>query len=204
MLYKNYFLMALAGFLLWTAGCKPKEKISQSNQVKAGANVVYSAPGKLQFEAKSNIYQALAEFRDWKFTELKFANKDNLNGLVAKLEINMNSVFEKTIRLTQDLKTASYLDVKQYPKTTIKVYEVKAINDSMYVAKIDIKIRDKKVSKYFEFVVTQVQPFYRVKGQVVIQRETFGVGLTMDTIESEVKVIFDTELKFLPVENKTK
>jgi polyisoprenoid-binding protein YceI len=192
---KNQIFSTLAGFLLLCASCKPKEQASKSNAVKAGPNVTYSAPGKLQFEAKSNLYEALAEFRDWKFTEIKFANKENLNGLLAKLEINMNSVFEKTIRLTQDLKNPDYFDVKKYPKAYIKIYEVKATNDSIYAAKMDIKLKDKKMTKPFEFTVIQTSPNYKVKGQVTLLRETFEVGMTMSSIESEVKVMFETELK---------
>jgi len=195
MFYQNHFLAILAGFLLIAASCKPKEKIDKSQPVKAAPNVTYSAPGKLQFEAKSNLYEALAEFRDWKFTEIKFANKENLNGLTAKLSINTNSVFEKTIRLTQDLKTPDYFDVKKYPQANIKIYEVKSLNDSLYSGKMEIKIKNKKLEKPFEFLVIQTQPNYKVKGQVILQRETFEIGMSMPSIESQVKVIFETELK---------
>jgi polyisoprenoid-binding protein YceI len=189
--------------LLLLIGCKPSKNTVKDDKIKAKANVVYSAPGKLQFAAKSNLYSALAEFRDWKFTALKFANPDNLNGLVAKIEINMNSVFEKTIRLTQDLKTKSYLDATQYPVSNIKIYGVKLEKDSLYTAKMDIKIKGKKETKLFNFTLTQSSPVYKVKGEVLLLREVFDIGMGMNTIESEVKVFFDTELQ-LPIEEKTK
>jgi polyisoprenoid-binding protein YceI len=106
---------------------------------------------------------------------------------------------ERTIRVSNDLKTEPYFDSKSYPKATAKILEVKKIEgqDKKYVAKIELKIKKYKkvVDSEFE-LLNDTQP-YQIKGEINVLKEDFQVGMgnNMGTIKSEVKILYETELK---------
>ena len=155
-------------------------------------------PGLLQFSAESNLYKALGTFKQWQFTKISLPKTapDNLEGLTATLEIDMNSVSERTIRLSQDLKSPDYFDAKKHPKSTVKVLKVKKQQDGRYQAEMEIKLKKTKQVVVGDFEVTSTEPL-KVKGEVVLLRQDFKVGMgnNMESIQNEVKVLFDTELR---------
>lgn len=191
------FKMVLVGLFLNYTNVFATTLPAYAIGIETDTNVqLYKSPGTLQFAAESNLYKALATFRSWRFTKLNIpTNADStLTGLTATIEIDMSSVNEKTIRLTQDLKSEKYFNIKKYPKTTAKIYNVKSIGDNKYIASIDLKLKGKTSTYMTEFEVTQSNP-YRVKGDAVILRETYQIGMDMPSIQSEVRVLYDTELR---------
>jgi hypothetical protein len=69
--------------------------------------------------------------------------------------------------------------------------------DKKYVAKIELKIKKYKkvVDSEFE-LLNDTQP-YQIKGEINVLKEDFQVGMgnNMGTIKSEVKILYETELK---------
>lgn len=194
--YQLFTILFIGGFLNNTNVFAIESPIQWAT-VETDTNVkLYKSPGTLQFAAESNLYKALATFRSWRFTKLHIPNNadSTLTGLTATIEIDMSSVNEKTIRLTQDLKSEKYFNIKKYPKTTAKIYNVKHIGNNKYTADIDLKLKGKNSTYMTEFEVVQSSP-YRVKGHALILRETYQIGMDMPSIQSEVRVLYDTELK---------
>ena len=157
-------------------------------------------PGTLTFIAESNLYKARATFQEWEFTKLKFPKEGGLVGLTGNIEVMTNSVSERTIRVSNDLKTGPYLDTKKYPKALGKILNVKAgLNENQYDAEVEIRIKKYKKIVPTSFEVLSENP-YRIKGRMTVYKEDFQVGMgdEMGTIKSEVIIEYETELRLSP------
>lgn len=152
-------------------------------------------PGLLQFEAESKTYKALGGFHRWHFTELNFPkNMENgLDGLTATIEIDMASVYERTIRLTNDLRSKKYLDSKGHPRAYLKVFDVESIGDNQYVCKMTLEMKEYKKTFSSEFKVTDSGPIH-VKGTADVLRTDFNIQEGDLGIPNRIHVIYDTDL----------
>lgn len=151
-------------------------------------------PGTLQFQARSPLYQALATFRDWKFSKLRIPNEKDLEGMEAQVVVDMRSVYEKTIRLTKDLESEKIFHVEKYPSSTAAVSNVKQKSDGDYTADVTIKIRDIEHTYPATFEVVDKKP-WRIKGSIEVPREDYRLGEAWPNVRNEVYVKFDTKLQ---------
>lgn len=150
--------------------------------------------GTLGFNAESPLYKADANFRKWVFAKLSIPNNDILE-LKATILVDINSVYEQTIRLTQDLKTELYLDGKNYPLATAVISDVVLVEGDNYKATVELSL--KKVTKKLEatFVLSKENGKFHVKGEIQLMRKDFDVGNDeMKSIKNEVLIYFDTDL----------
>lgn len=153
------------------------------------------APGILGFNAESPLYKADANFRKWVFGKLSIPNGDILQ-LRATVYVDINSVYEQTIRLTRDLKTELYLDATNFPTATATIYDVKHIEGNNYKAKVELSLRKTKKELEATFVLSKENGKLHVNGEIQVNRKDFDVGNDeMKSIKEEVRIYFDTDLK---------
>lgn len=152
-------------------------------------------PGTLKFLANSTIYAAEATFREWQFTKLDLPTS-GITGMTARIEILINSVYERTIRLTSDLKKESYLNGVEFPKAYVDITNVNPLGGSDYMAEMKLTIKDITKTIKSKFTLLNDAPPYKVKGEVVLNRQDFGVAMKMGKeVKDKVVVQFETELK---------
>lgn len=182
---KIFYLILLTG--LW--GC------ASTGNLKDPSKWSETATGTLGFKAESPLYKADAIFRKWIFAKLNIPNND-ITQLSAILYIDINSVYERTIRLTQDLKTEKYLDGVNYPLATVEISNVKKIENDQYSADLQLSLKEATKKITTNFVLSKNGDTYHVKGQADLMRQDFDVGNDkMKSIKNEVIVYYDTDLK---------
>jgi len=169
---------------------------TKNTTTKADENVLrIKPPGTLKFLANSTIYAAEATFREWEFTKLNLPTS-GIKGMTATIEIHINSVYERTIRLTSDLKKEDYLNGVNFPKAYVEIKNVSPLGGNKYIANMDLKIKDITKSVKSEFVLLNDAPPYKVKGEVILNRQEFDIAKKMGKeVKDKVVVQFETELK---------
>lgn len=185
---KIRFLMMTLVLATAFTSCFKTQKVADLEDVE------YTPPGELVFKANSKLYKAQGTFREWRFTEVKSA--DNLEELEALIEINMRTVFEKTIRLTKDLESDKFFDIENYPTSEVRIFNVRRLNPNEDRYKADVELTLKEQTEAYEttFEVTQREPLH-VKGYVTVLREAYGLGEEWKSVENEVVVEYDTDVK---------
>lgn len=187
---KNYlYLIVLSFALVSFSGCASTTNLTDPSKWPE------KSIGTLGFKAESPLYKADAIFRKWIFGKISIPNDDILQ-LSASLYIDINSVYERTIRLTNDLKTEKYLDGINYPIATVKISNVQNIEDDKYIADLELSLKEITKVVTANFVLSKEGGTYHVKGQADLMRKDFEVGNDkMKSIKNEVIVYFDTDLK---------
>jgi len=151
--------------------------------------------GVLGFKAESPLYKADATFRNWVFGKVSIPNGD-ITKLSATVYVEINSVYERTIRLTKDLKTTAYLDAENHPIAKATIFDVKLIEGNRYSAKVELDLKGKTQELATTFEMTKSGATPHVKGEILIMRQDFNVGTDkMKSIKNEVIVYYDTDLK---------
>lgn len=183
---KKYVLLSLS-FLFFLSSCGGTDT-TESVELKG------DRPGTLQFQARSPLYQALATFRNWKFTKLEIPNDNSLEGMKGRVVVDMQSVYEKTIRLTKDLESEKIFYVEKYPSSTATFSNVKKKSDKEYTADVTIKIREIENTYSANFEVIDKKPWH-IKGSIEVPREDYRLGEAWPNVRNEVYINFDTELR---------
>lgn len=183
-------------FLLQACGTTSgSTKGNSSLNLKDPTNWPEKTTDKLGFKAESPLYKADGTFRKWVFGKINMPS-DDITRLNAVVYIDINSVYERTIRLTQDLKTEQYLDGTNYPIAKATIRDVSLIEGDRYKAKVDLELKGTTQELETEFVLTKNGNTPHVKGDMVIARQDFKVGTDkMKSIKNEVIVYYDTDLK---------
>lgn len=183
---KKYVLLSLSALFLLSScgGTDTTESIELTGET----------PGTLQFKARSPLYQALATFRNWKFTDLNIPQKESLEGMKAKVVVDMQSVYEKTIRLTKDLESEKIFYVEKYPSSIATISNVKKKSEKEYTADVKIKIREIENTYPVEFEVVDKNPWH-VVGTIEVPREDYRLGEAWPNVRNEVYITFDTKLR---------
>ena len=121
----SILFFSLIFIMLSSSGCT-----TLKDTKKSATKTLMVPPGLLQFEAESLSYKAMGGFHRWHFTKLDIPNakKDDLEGVTATIEIDMASVYERTIRLTNDLKSEKYLDCTGHPRAFVEVFDVRKLS----------------------------------------------------------------------------
>ncbi|MCP4441546.1 MAG: YceI family protein [Aureispira sp.] len=186
-----FYLIICAPTLTLFSGCSNTLGIGSTNPSKWPEKAV----GTLGFKAESPLYKANAVFRKWIFAKLSIPG-DDITKLTATLYIDINSVYERTIRLTNDLKTEKYLDGVNYPIATVEISNVQNIDNDDYIADLKITIKEFTKKATTNFKLSKNGGTYHVKGQADLLRKEFDVGNDkMKSIKNEVVVYYDTDLK---------
>ncbi len=154
-------------------------------------------PGLLQFEAESKTYKALGGFHRWHFKELNFPKniENGLKGLTATIEIDIGSVYERTIRLTNDLRSKKYLDSKGHPRAYVKIFDVEPVEVAKehYTCQMTLEMKGYKKTFPSNFKVTDKGPIH-VKGTADVLRNDFNIQEGDLGIPNRIHVIYDTDL----------
>lgn len=188
------FSFSLLLFFFIGNGCTTLKETKKS---KSEAKELLVPPGLLQFEAESKTYKAMGGFHRWQFTKLEIPkSKDyNLEGLTATIEIDMASVFERTIRLTNDLKSEKYLDTKGHPRAFVEIFDVRKLTDDMYLCQMTLSMKGYSKTFYSEFSVTSKDPFH-VTGYADVMRTDFNIQEGELGIPNDIHIVYDTDLAF--------
>lgn len=151
--------------------------------------------GTLGFKAESPLYKANATFRNWVFGKVNIPNGD-MTKLSVVAYVDISSVYERTIRLTKDLKTEAYLDAENHPIAKATIFDVQLIEGNRYKAKIELDLKGETQELDTEFEMTKNGNVPHVKGEALVMRQDFNVGTDkMKSIKNEVIVYYDTDLK---------
>jgi len=134
--------------------------------------------------------------------EVKSATFDpaNLEGATAELELDLTTIKSNDPKRDGHLATPDYLDTGKFGKATVKISEVKKVDDDTFNAKADVAFRDQTKSFPVTFdVVEKTADSVRVKGTHEFSRLDFGVGKepdgTNEKVAKNVKVELQLTLK---------
>lgn len=147
----------------------------------------------ITFTATQNNSPVTGEFKDIS-GEINFdSNQLSLSNV--NIVIDMNSVTTSYAEIATTLKTAEWFDVKTFPKATFKATSFNKLGENSYQATGLLTLRDKSSTITLPFELKQITPLTtEAKGQVEIQRSTFGIGrgewASTDNIKDEVKITF--------------
>ncbi|MGE3319575.1 MAG: YceI family protein [Candidatus Berkiella sp.] len=127
-------------------------------------------------------------------------SKDDLKHSKVNIVVEMDSVHAGFQELVSTLKTADWLDVAKFKEATFTSDDITNVKGDTYLAKGQLKIRDKKVPIQVTFDIKDTpKGNMQVQGETEIKRTEFGVGqgdwAGTDEVKDEVKVNFNLELK---------
>lgn len=198
---KAFILSALSVVFLLAGSCR----VAKESKSSKTANVLMVPPGLLQFEAEALSYKATGGFHRWQFTKLNFPKNQNesLEGLTATVEVDISSVYERTIRLTNDLKSPKYLDAESHPRAFIQIFEVKKIEGDKYVCKMTMSLKGFSKTFYSEFDVVNKEPFH-VRGSADVMRSDYKIEEGECPIPNDIHIIYDTDLSLTEPETISK
>lgn len=161
--------------------------------VFAALPAIGEAPGKLEFKAHNQIYDAHGKFETWSFTEVDIPGGDLTQGTVV-MEVDLASVWEKASALADHLRTADFFDVSKYTTATVKLHSAKKTGENTYegVATVTLHGHTNDVPVAFEVVGTDP---LTVKGSATLDRTAFGIGQPYDS-SNEKSIVEDVEIFF--------
>lgn len=197
------FMFLLMLFCLGLVACKSTQPNTKSEKPvinksdnKSEVIVGTETPGSLKFFAKNNRYAAEGSFEKWHFTKVAVPNQrgEDLTGMTASILIETASVTEKAEGLQKHLMQNDFLDVEKYPEATVEIKEVTKVEGNKYKGMAVVKIKTFSAEYPVDFEFTKDKHFH-VKGEIVLLRKVFELGVGNENIENEVKVTFDTDLK---------
>jgi polyisoprenoid-binding protein YceI len=124
----------------------------------------------------------------------------NLENGTAELELELTTIKSNDPKRDGHLATPDYLDTGKFGKATVKISEVKKVDDDTFSAKADVSFRDQTKSFPIQFdVVEKMADGVRVKGQHEFSRLDFGVGKEPDgkneRVAKNVKIEMQLTLK---------
>jgi polyisoprenoid-binding protein YceI len=124
----------------------------------------------------------------------------NLENGTAELELDLTTIKSNDPKRDGHLATPDYLDTGKFGKATVKISEVKKVDDDTFSAKADVSFRDQTKSFPIQFdVVEKMADGVRVKGQHEFSRLDFGVGKEPDgkneRVAKNVKIEMQLTLK---------
>ncbi len=188
--YKSKFFLVL--LLLQFFSCSSNQGVSYTTDKETWPK---ETAGFLGFRAESPLYKADGQFRKWVFAKINVP-KDDILQLSAIIYVDIASVVERTIRLTEDLKTKDYLNVKDFPLATIVISKVQKIENNQYKAEAALTLKGQTELLETVFTLSQKKEVFHVKGELVLLRNNFKIGTDkLKSIKNEVIVYYDTDLK---------
>ena len=118
----------------------------------------------------------------------------------AEIEIDLTTIKSNDPKRDGHLATPDYLDTGKFGKATVKISEVKKVDDDTFSAKAEVAFRDQTKSFPVQFdVVEKLPDGVRVKGQHEFSRLDFGVGKEPDgkneRVAKNVKIEMQLTLK---------
>jgi polyisoprenoid-binding protein YceI len=124
----------------------------------------------------------------------------NLENGTAELELDLTTIKSNDPKRDGHLATPDYLDTGKFGKATVKISEVKKVDDDTFSAKADVSFRDQTKSFPVQFdVVEKTADGVRVKGTHEFSRLDFGVGKEPDgkneRVAKNVKIEMQLTLK---------
>jgi polyisoprenoid-binding protein YceI len=124
----------------------------------------------------------------------------NLENGTAELELDLTTIKSNDPKRDGHLATPDYLDTGKFGKATVKISEVKKVDDDTFSAKAEVSFRDQTKSFPIQFdVVEKMADGVRVKGQHEFSRLDFGVGKEPDgkneRVAKNVKIEMQLTLK---------
>ncbi len=164
-------------------------KTTSTDITKPGKTDILDTPGSITWEAANDRYSAEGTFKNWRMTDVKMVG-DDLNTLTAKLEIDLTSIWEKSPKLTDHLKADDYFGVEEHQLATIEVKRVfKGKEKHTAIMWLTMRGKEQKLTGNFE--VVSMKPM-RIKGETMVDRSVFGIGVDNTSVPNEIKVMFDT------------
>ena len=105
----------------------------------------------------------------------------NLEGATAELELDLTTIKSNDPKRDGHLATPDYLDTGKFAKATVKIADVKKVDDDTFSAQAEVSFRDQTKTFPVQFdVLATMADGVRVKGQHEFSRLDFGVGKVPD------------------------
>jgi polyisoprenoid-binding protein YceI len=140
----------------------------------------------ISFTATQNNAPVSGEFK--KFDGEIHFDSAQLSLSNVTIVVYMDSVSTSYPDIANTLKTAEWFDVKTFPKGVFKATSINKVGENAYQAKGTLSLRDKTANITLPFEITQVSATTSIaKGNLVIQRSTFGIGRGEWASTNEIK-----------------
>jgi polyisoprenoid-binding protein YceI len=147
----------------------------------------------ITFSATQNNSPVTGEFKTFS-GEINF-DTAQLSVSNVSIVVDIDSVTTSYPEIAKTLKSPPWFDAKTYPKGTFKATSFNKVGDNSYEAKGTLTLRNKSSMITLPFELNALSaPTAVAKGEVTIQRSTFGVGggewASTDNVKDEVKISF--------------
>jgi polyisoprenoid-binding protein YceI len=131
-------------------------------------------------------------FNKWAVTKASF-DPANLEGGTAEIEVDIASLTTGIADRDEHLQSPDLFDAAKFAKATVKVDNVKKVDDKNFTADATFSIHgiEKKVSTKFEVTATTADSV-TVKVSQPLNRNDFQVAGVSDTVQSDV--VLDVQL----------
>ncbi|ACY12973.1 YceI family protein [Haliangium ochraceum] len=141
----------------------------------------------------------IIEIQTFQVTEASF-DPANLEGATAAFELDLTSIKSDKEKRDAHLQTPDYLDTGKYGMATVKVHDVKKVDDDTFSAQADVNFREMDKTFPIEFdVVGSTEDTVTIKGMHEFDRMDFGVGKEPDgeneKVAKNVKIEMQLTLK---------
>jgi polyisoprenoid-binding protein YceI len=199
---RKYFAIFMLAIALASASCanpaadKPHATVSEATQTPdaakpAGAETLVISPenSKIEFVGSKVTGSHTGGFKQFSGT-IELA-KEGVDKSRVTIDIDTNSIFTDTDRLTAHLKTADFFDVPKYPKANFTSTKIEPATTAGATHTVTGNLEMHGVKKSISFPATiQVAPdAASVNAEFAINRKDFGINYTGkadDLIRDEV------------------
>jgi polyisoprenoid-binding protein YceI len=104
------------------------------------------------------------------------------------LEINTNSLYSDTPKLTGHLKTPDFFDVKTYPKATFVTKDIKAGEGATHTVTGDLTLHGVTKSITFPATIKATDDAVDIHSEFKINRQDFGMNYGTGKVHDEVQL----------------
>lgn len=187
-------LFGLSSFILWSCSAKTTSKTKESPQTSPilHQNVKLKTGGTISFTTANDRYEAEGHFNEWYFTELNI-EKDDLESLQAKLNIDLSSISEKSQGLTSHLKAPDFFNIAKFTTATVEISKVKKVSSNKYQAEMKLDMKGLNQTLISNFELTSKNPL-TIKGSAQVDRILFGLGGQSLGVPRMVAVEYNTQI----------
>lgn len=168
--------------------------VAMTSFVSAADLKIATADSKIEFLGTKTGGKHIGGFK--KFTGTVATTGADLAGATITVEIDTDSIFTDTARLTNHLKTADFFEVNKFPKATFKSTAIKAnkgANGATHEIAGELTLHGVTKAITIPVKATTDGKGTTLQGTFTILKEDFGMNYGKGMINNEVKVTINVK-----------
>ncbi len=154
----------------------------------------------IQFKGKSPIYKATGFVNKYEFTSFKW-DKSNPTSIKAKIEIDLNSISEKSEKLTKHLKAEDFFNIEIFPMATVNIADVQVESDSTFKTVSLLTIKGIEKEALISFSINDEKTF--ITGSCSFNRTEYTISKNKK-IDELIHISFLIKIPSDIIETETK